>query len=62
MVFFEQILDVVHAADVSHLQQLTDLFSTGISFQSKYFLEKKINICHIIFKHFIFICLLRNFK
>ena len=32
MVFFEQILDVVHAADVSYLQQLTDLFSTGISF------------------------------
>ena len=30
---FEQILDVIHAADVCHLQQLTDLFSTGIFFR-----------------------------
>ena len=29
----EQILDVIHAADVCHLQQLTDLFSTGIFFR-----------------------------
>ena len=29
----EQILDVIHAADVCHLQQLTDLLSTGIFFR-----------------------------
>ena len=29
----EQILDVVHAADVCHLQQLTDFFPTGIFFR-----------------------------
>src|SRR5699024_6213340 len=31
--FLEQILDVVHAADVCHLQQLSDLLSTGIFFR-----------------------------
>src|SRR5699024_7551000 len=31
--FLEQILDVIHAADVCHLQQLTDLLSTGIFFR-----------------------------
>ena len=30
--FLEQILDVIHAADVCHLQQLTDLLSSGIFF------------------------------
>ena len=30
---FEQILDVIHAADVCHLQQLTDLFPTRIFFR-----------------------------
>ncbi|MGN9098259.1 transposase, partial [Flintibacter porci] len=29
----EQILDVIHAADVCHLQQLTDLFPTRIFFR-----------------------------
>ena len=33
MVFFEQILDVVHAADVCHLQQLSDLLSSGVFFR-----------------------------
>ena len=33
MVFFEQSLDVVHAADVCHLQQLTDLLSPGLFFR-----------------------------
>ena len=31
--FFEQALDVVHAADVRHLQQLSDLFPAGIFFR-----------------------------
>ena len=30
---FEQALDVVHAADVRHLQQLSDLFPAGIFFR-----------------------------
>ena len=31
---FEQVLDVVHTADVCHLQQLTDLLSPGIFFRA----------------------------
>ena len=30
----EQILDVIHAADVCHLQQLSDLLSAGIFFRA----------------------------
>ena len=33
----KQILDVIHAADVCHLQQLTDLFSPGIFFRGAIF-------------------------
>ena len=32
----EQALDVVHAADVCHLQQLSDLFPTGIFFRGTF--------------------------
>ena len=30
---FKQILDVIHAADICHLQQFTDFLSPGISFR-----------------------------
>ena len=34
--FLEQILDVIHAADVCHLQKFTDLLSTGIFFRAAF--------------------------
>ena len=43
--FLEQVLDVVHALDVRHLQQFTDFCSTG------FFFRASILSGHILFRH-----------
>ena len=51
--FLEQVLDVVHAVDVRHLQQFTDLSSTGFFFRASilsrhiFFLHPDASILHL---------------
>ena len=53
MVFLEQVLDVVHAVDVCHLQQFTDFCSTGVFFRASilsghiFFLHPDASILHL---------------
>lgn len=51
--FLEQVLNVIHAVDVCHLQQFTDFCSTGVFFRASilsghiFFLHPDASILHL---------------